>query len=529
MRDVNQDSYVVLRRSELGDHLDGLFVVADGMGGGRGGEVASRIVAQTLPEAVGILLTERNGAIGDPDTVTLLRNAILRANQAVRMRQSEDIDLRRMGTTCLAALLQGDTLTVGNVGDSRAYLLRTGKLRQLTEDHSDVWQQVKAGHMTREEARHSPFRNSVTRAIGLRSDVAPDVESHRLLPGDALLLCSDGLSTELSDAEIAQLLATASDAQEAADRLVKAALHSGGRDNVTAIVMHYGPFTRFSPSIASEQSDLMETDSEEEETDPEALWRRATEEARVPGDAGRPGERRMVRRTPIGRLGAVLLVLLLGVSAAAGYGLYRAQQRITELERRPVVVPPPPRPTDGPLFYGKPKPVLEIPVLEAPLVVDADGAVLVVTMSRKVIRISPRGEVTVLPTASHFPDISGDPQRAATRSRTRERPRAPVYMALDPSGNRYQTDPVDRVIDKYNAAGARVLHDIGKGSLTAPASLGVDPLGSLYVIDGNRLKKIEAATRAVPTASEQRRNTQTTAPTRAATETRGAPSASEEN
>src|SRR5690349_10898567 len=161
-RDNNQDSYAVLGRDNLDGKLDALLVVADGMGGARGGEIASGLVAQTVPQAVRDALIERNGTAAPLDTTRLLEQTITRANSSVWKRQQEQSELRGMGTTCVAALLMGDRLTVGNVGDSRAYLLRDGRLSQITEDHSEIWEQVRSGRMTREEARVSRFRNTIT-------------------------------------------------------------------------------------------------------------------------------------------------------------------------------------------------------------------------------------------------------------------------------------------------------------------------------------------------------------------------------
>ena len=242
-RKDNQDNLVLLRSEKLNGELDALFVVADGMGGRMGGEVASEIVVRSLPERVTGDLNARNGEKAPVDTVALLAAAVGAAHEKVRQVQSSDELLSGMGTTCVAAILDGNRLTIANVGDSRAYLLRGAKLTQITRDHSSVWEQVVAGNMSPEEARRSRFRNQITRAIGSEVNATPEIDVHELQEGDSILLCSDGLSSELPDGEIARLLAGVADPQAACDDLVKAALAAGGKDNVTVIVLRFGEFT----------------------------------------------------------------------------------------------------------------------------------------------------------------------------------------------------------------------------------------------------------------------------------------------
>ena len=199
-RSNNEDSHAVFASGELGAGLDALLVVADGMGGTKGGEIASNIVVNSLPEALQSLLGEGfpTGLEDAPARVALiLSQAIRQANAEVWRYKRQHTGLENMGTTCVTAALSDGIVTIGNVGDSRAYLLRAGRLRQITEDHSEVWEQVKAGRMTPEQAATSRFRNTITRAMGLLDDVAPDVTAYPLEDGDALLLCSDGLTTEV--------------------------------------------------------------------------------------------------------------------------------------------------------------------------------------------------------------------------------------------------------------------------------------------------------------------------------------------
>ena len=275
VREMNQDSYAILRRNELLKQLDALLVVADGMGGGKGGEVASRIVAETLPnvahEELAEVLTGRKLNPGN-----ILRMGMERANSQVRHKGVEYREMSGMGTTCVAAILNEGLLTIGNAGDSRAYLLRDGLLKQMTDDHSQVWKEVKAGKMTREEAQKSKFRNVISKGIGLFQEVDPDIVTFTLEEGDTFLLCSDGLTTEVSDQEIANILATSATAQTACDRLTDLALRKGGSDNITVVALRYGEFT---PLEGAEFAPEPIRELEEDPTDERAEWRNSGRQA----------------------------------------------------------------------------------------------------------------------------------------------------------------------------------------------------------------------------------------------------------
>jgi len=217
VRDGNEDAYLV-------DDAMGLVAVADGMGGHRGGEVASATALEALRAAV---------SSGRP-----LRDAVEDANRAVFEKASTDDSLRGMGTTLTAATLAaGDTLLVGHVGDSRAYLLRDGELRQLTTDHSLVEELVRDGRLTPDEAAVHPQRSIITRALGVDSTVDVDVYPVELVPGDVLLFCSDGLTGMLQPDLIAGELRREDDPARAATKLVDAANAAGGEDNITVVVV----------------------------------------------------------------------------------------------------------------------------------------------------------------------------------------------------------------------------------------------------------------------------------------------------
>ena len=215
VRQGNEDCYLV---------ESPLFAVADGMGGHRGGEVASHLALDTV-EAMHL---KGEGTLADQ---------VREANRAVFQRSGEDRNVAGMGTTLTAALVQGDGLHLAHVGDSRAYLLRAGSLRQLTEDHTLVNRMVKAGEITRAEAEVHPHRNVVTRALGTEPDIAVDEQSVALLESDRILLCSDGLTGMVTEGQIQAILETTDEPQQAADRLIRAANRAGGIDNITAVVL----------------------------------------------------------------------------------------------------------------------------------------------------------------------------------------------------------------------------------------------------------------------------------------------------
>ena len=215
VREGNEDAYLV---------EPPLYAVADGMGGHRGGEVASQLALETIAELF------RKGDMP-------LTEQVREANRAVFERSGTDRAVAGMGTTLTAALVQGELAHLIHVGDSRAYLLRAGTLRQLTEDHTLVNRMVKAGEITAAEAEVHPHRNVITRSLGTEADLDVDEQDVGLLEGDRLLLCSDGLTGMLTEEQVQAILEATPAAQEAADRLVRAANNAGGVDNITVVVL----------------------------------------------------------------------------------------------------------------------------------------------------------------------------------------------------------------------------------------------------------------------------------------------------
>jgi len=201
-----------------------LFAVADGMGGARGGEIASRVAATALGEEV-------NGS-GEERVIALIQEA----NRQVFERANEDSDASGMGTTMTVALVEDGMIAIGHVGDSRAYLIRDGKLEQLTQDHSLVAELVRSGRLSPEEAETHPQRSVITRALGTDPDVDVDSFSIEGKPGDVFLICSDGLTSMVDDQAILEAVERhRSDLDEAAKELVAAANRSGGEDNITVV------------------------------------------------------------------------------------------------------------------------------------------------------------------------------------------------------------------------------------------------------------------------------------------------------
>lgn len=216
LRDHNEDSLVV---------SPPLFAVADGMGGHAAGEVASEIAVNVLAEQ----------APAHPDA-NALGNAVVAANRAVLRGVHEGVGREGMGTTCTAAMLEGERLVIAQVGDSRAYLLHQGKLQQLTRDHSLMADMIEAGQLTPEEARTHPQRSVITRALGSDAHLHPDIYEINVETGDRLLICSDGLSGMIFDDQIENTLRRVQDPQRCASQLVNEAIAAGGHDNVTVIV-----------------------------------------------------------------------------------------------------------------------------------------------------------------------------------------------------------------------------------------------------------------------------------------------------
>jgi serine/threonine protein phosphatase PrpC len=271
---------------------DDLVAVADGMGGAAAGEVAAQLAIRAVRQLTG------------PIDRLRLRDALVSANTAIRSTAESDPSKSGMGTTMTAVAVENGVAQIVHVGDSRAYLWRDERLRQLTDDHSVVGEMVRRGTLTADEAQQHPHRNVITRALGAEPDVDVDSTTETLHEGDVLLVCSDGLYTEVDDIGIAAILATSESLDDAAHRLVDRANAAGGADNVTVVLARIGTGDR----VRSSRPDTSGTTQEHPVVAPTAAAPAAIG-ARVLEPAGT--SRRRVSRTGLLAGAAVLVVLVM--------------------------------------------------------------------------------------------------------------------------------------------------------------------------------------------------------------------------
>lgn len=238
-RKGNEDSLVV-----NAEH--GLFVVADGMGGHAAGEVASKVAVDSINEFVCLTGSDEEitWPFGLDEDISYdgnrLKTAVRYANRKVLETTKTKTEYEGMATTVAAVMVDGDTVNLAHVGDSRVYLFSDGNLEQLTSDHSWVNEQLQSGIISADQARTHPLRNVVTRALGGKPDLQVDMQVHTLSPGDVLLICSDGLTTMVPDEEIAQVLTEAGgDIDKGAQDLVAEANDRGGEDNITVVLLRF--------------------------------------------------------------------------------------------------------------------------------------------------------------------------------------------------------------------------------------------------------------------------------------------------
>jgi PPM family protein phosphatase len=318
-RSANEDDFVL---------SPPFFAVADGMGGAKAGEVASAMATEVFDG-------ERDS--GEPAEVQLAR--ILReANRRIYDLAASDESHRGMGTTLTAAKVTGDEISLGHVGDSRAYRMRDGELEQLTKDHSLVAELERSGQITPEAAEHHPQRSIITRALGPEPDVEVDTYTLTGREGDRFLLCSDGLTSMISDEEIGSILRSADSLDAAADALVRAANQSGGKDNITVVLFRVGALDDDGlpgedETIAGQisASDVQAAAALDEPTEPHpapATLAGAAPDATVvapPGEslARKPPPRRRSRFRTVVK-GLVVVVVLAGVA----FGLYALSRQV---------------------------------------------------------------------------------------------------------------------------------------------------------------------------------------------------------
>ena len=224
-REINQD-YVYVSDQPIGP-LPNLLVVADGMGGHKAGDFASKYTVNVLREEI-----EKTG-LKNPEEI--LRDAVSVANHKLIEVAATDIKLEGMGTTLVAATVVGNTLYFANVGDSRLYLIND-KIRQLSKDHSLVEEMVRLGGIKAEEAKNHPDKNIITRAIGVKDEVEADIYEYRLKKGDIILMCTDGLSNMVEDEDMFDIVKGSRDVVETVEMLIEKANSNGGRDNIGVVI-----------------------------------------------------------------------------------------------------------------------------------------------------------------------------------------------------------------------------------------------------------------------------------------------------
>lgn len=225
-REANEDRYAIV--PELG-----LYLVADGMGGHKAGQVASQLASEGAIRAIDAL---QGAAVSLAER---LRHAVACANREILMEAETNPELKGMGTTFVGMLFGGERLALAHVGDSRAYLLRRGRLRGLTDDHSIVGELLRRQEISEADARAHPHRHVLTRALGVRPRTEPDLAEMTPQPGDVFILCSDGLTTHVGDEEIARKIGSGEALDQVASDLVDAANSAGGLDNTTVLLVRY--------------------------------------------------------------------------------------------------------------------------------------------------------------------------------------------------------------------------------------------------------------------------------------------------
>ena len=422
-RPSNEDSCIILCAEELGD-TDAMLVVADGMGGRASGEVASRIAVDSVRD---VFLSEQ--AAKDLNPIETLARGFRTANDAVFRKGSSAPNLEGMGTTCVTAAVKEGQAFYANIGDSRAYLLRDENITQLTEDHSLVAEKVKSGEISQDEARKSRFRNIITRAIGLEPDVHPDTGSIDLQTGDLLLLCTDGLTGPVSDTEIADIIRTSADTDEACSKLISTALKNGGTDNITVAIAAYGSISR---SV---------------------------------------GKKPKTGKSIVSQLLSLLIGLLVGIAL----GLYPVRTLVEDWKAKPSAETIRQESTVEISAYQDPVTLINKPIGDSVLAVDGNGYVLVADTQGQLLRVdSVRRVVYPIPSKDIIKPSSG--------------PKSP-YVAVDKQGNLFISDPRQMRIAEYTRSGL-LMRGIAKGKLLNPGLISIGSDGSIYVIDSGYLKVI---------------------------------------
>lgn len=481
VRPKNEDAF----SNFILDGYETVCIVCDGMGGLQAGELASQSAVDTLEAKLKASLP---GATSVTDVTDALRDAMAAANGAVHgvARQlvagiaSEEKPLA--GTTGVVAIVHQGILTVAHIGDSRAYLLRSGVLIPLTDDHSFVAEQVKLGHMTEEEARKSRYRNVVTRAIGISPTVQCDVSTHPLQDADRILVCTDGLTTMVQDVDIANVLDKADSSTTATQALIQTALQAGGNDNITVSVIDValmddgtsvisGELRGHTMRTAAEYSAFAANGFAVASNQPESVAPIGTaiNEAYRPIQKPEPVKRRKSDSTtrawmlPFALMGILMSVLLVGVMVIDPLRVSLGKR----LAGTTTVFEPEVRPEFSRIKY-------QDPVVYSDRASARDG-----TLSWSVA--SGPAWVGAATSKVFVKNMAGIVEDRFTPRRGQQ----VSGMAVDPDGNIYITDATRGIIERITVAGNRTTL---VSRLKNPSSLVIDSAnGAIYFIDSGIL------------------------------------------
>lgn len=520
-RDNNEDSYAVLTNHQGNLCVDAVLIVADGMGGRAYGERASSTAVETVRATLSELLSV--SAAENPPIQDALTTALRRANSQVYDMAAENPGRQPMGTTCTTAVVAGDKLFVGHVGDSRAYLLRDDILRPITSDHSFVAEQMRAGQLSDHDARRSRFKNVITKAVGIEPTLQPDIGLHALKDGDVILVCTDGLTGMIDEAGITQILFQSKDPQLACDYLVEAAKRAGGKDNISALVAFVGQpvFTPImqKPSPAPDRNGISEVKTAR--TRPPRAPREAAASGQespaspnaVAGESasarterflseeagnGRPSRPAIPLQAVFFVAGVIIGIAALGIALVSAHVVRTVGHApyFAPYERHPVA----PAPVDlATVNYAAPAPLLYKP-LRPGFLEPAAGGFLVMTAEGQMLEVGETGQIV-----RSYPSALSGPPATTSAPASGQTAAAPAKLppiegiAADRQGDIYRSNSGKKTIAKFGPNGA-FLRTIDSGELAGPGALAVADDGDIFVIDDGRLTLIKALPAPAPTA-----------------------------
>jgi len=375
-----------------------------------------------------------------------------RANAKIYEMSRARVGQKGMGTTCVTAVIGNGSLSVAHVGDSRAYLLRDGILRRLTEDHSYIQDQVRQGQLSDHDARVSRFKHVITRALGIEATVKPDFHSHDLVEGDIVLLCSDGLSGVVDEAGMIQILSRTLNAQAASDYLVDSAKRQGSKDNISSVVARYGgePEPPLPPDLTKHDS---------------ALSKPIVKPIALPAGTGTFVAAML--------LGALLTLLVLAALTGKGFRLnVTAPPTVNHVSNTSQSGSS----LAGPSSYSPPRVLLDRNVI-GDVIAGSDAGVIVAEADT--------GDLWSVNTLGQVRNVG----QITASGPSRGHDQASHYLATDEMGRTYVSSPDDGVIKRFSPDG-HFERTIADGLLKDPQALWVAKNGDIYVIDSHRLNLI---------------------------------------